>query len=173
MSVAGPRPIPETVEAIHDIAWRAADAEGSRTEELDRKAATLATFASLLTTLTATLGIRLIETFASWWAVGLHIAALTALGAAVVESVRALEPKEYLALGSAFLERLPAWSVILEPPEHIRGETVRGLIVSIARERRANDAKADRITSAFRFLLLGLGLLIAAATTLGIEELSG
>jgi hypothetical protein len=172
MSVAEPRPNPETVTAIHDIVWRVASAETSRTEELDRKAATLATFASLLTTLTATLGLRFVESLASWWALGLFVAALAVLGTAVVEAVRALEPKEYLALGTAFLERLPTWSVVLRPPEHIRGETVRGLIESIAQERRANDAKADRITSAFRFLLFGLGLLIAEAITLGMEGVS-
>jgi hypothetical protein len=61
MGMAKPRPNPETVTAVHDIVWRVADAETSRTDGLDRKAATLATFASLLTTLTATLGLRFVE----------------------------------------------------------------------------------------------------------------
>ena len=43
-----PQPNPETVAALLDTAWRVAGAEISRTDALDRKAATLATFASLL-----------------------------------------------------------------------------------------------------------------------------
>ena len=58
MSVIEPRPNPETVEALLDTTWRVAQTETARTDALDRKAATAASFASVLATLTATLGIR-------------------------------------------------------------------------------------------------------------------
>jgi hypothetical protein len=47
VSVVEPRPNPETVAALHEIAWRVASAEGTRTAGLDGKAATIATFVSL------------------------------------------------------------------------------------------------------------------------------
>src|SRR5437879_2458798 len=46
-----PEPIPETVEALLDTTWRVAAAEAARTDALDRKAASLATFASLVLSL--------------------------------------------------------------------------------------------------------------------------
>ena len=66
--VVRPRINPETVEVLLDTTWRTASAETARTDAVDRKAATLATFASLLTSLTATLGFRLLETTATLWA---------------------------------------------------------------------------------------------------------
>jgi anti-sigma factor RsiW len=50
-----PRPNPKTVEALLDTTWRVAVAETGRTDSLDRKASTLATFSSLLASFTATL----------------------------------------------------------------------------------------------------------------------
>jgi hypothetical protein len=49
---------PETVDALLDTTWRLVSAEDARTESLDRKAATLATFASLVLSLVAGLGLR-------------------------------------------------------------------------------------------------------------------
>lgn len=54
MNVVGPQPNPETVEVLLDTTWRVASAESGRTEGLDRKAATVATFASVVAALTAT-----------------------------------------------------------------------------------------------------------------------
>lgn len=67
MSIA-PHPNPQTVEALLDTTWRVADAEAARTDALDRKASTLATFASLLASLTATLGARFLERVDEIWA---------------------------------------------------------------------------------------------------------
>ena len=50
-----------------------------------------------------------------------------------------LLPREYLALGIDYLRRFPTWSEVLTPPEQVRGETMRGLVEAIARERVAND----------------------------------
>ncbi len=170
MSVIEPRPNPETVEAVHDIAWRVAGVESARTEGLDRKGASLATFTSLLTSLTATLGFRFVESVSSWWALVLFLTALASLSSSVVMAVRALVPKEYVSLGLEYLERLPTWSVVLRSPEDARGEAVRGVIESIARERKTNDVKAGQIKWAFRLLLAGLALISVEAATLAATE---
>ena len=106
MNVLMPRSNPETVEAIHDIVWRVADVETARTSALDRKAATLATFASLLTSLTATLGFRSVEAYPSGVSFALFGAALVGLGGSVVLAVIVLLPTEFTVLGASHLERL-------------------------------------------------------------------
>ena len=96
-----PQPNPATVEALLDTTWHLTASEAARTEALDRKSATLATFASLLTGLTATLGLRFVEDKPSWWALTLFTSNLVLLGAAVGLAVVVLLPREYLALGSS------------------------------------------------------------------------
>jgi hypothetical protein len=66
-----PQPNPETVAALLDTTWRIVESETARTDALDRKAATVATFASLIVTLTATLGLRFVERIDRWWALAL------------------------------------------------------------------------------------------------------
>jgi hypothetical protein len=51
-----------------DTTWRVAAVETARTDALDRKASTLATFSSLLSSLTATLGFRFVENADALWA---------------------------------------------------------------------------------------------------------
>jgi anti-sigma-K factor RskA len=106
-----PQPNPATVEALLETTWHLTASEAARTEALDRKSATLATFASLLTALTAT-------------------------------------------------------------PEQVRGETMRGLVEAIARERAANDGKARLVRWAYLALAAALVLTIAEAVTLGLNEVS-
>jgi hypothetical protein len=166
-----PKPDPETVAALLDTAWRLATAEAARTDALDRKAATLATFASLLVSLTATLGIRFLEIVGAVWSVAVFLAALAALVASVGLAVRALFPREYLTLGMEYLRRFPTWSEILKPPEQVRGETMRGLVEAIGRERQANAVKARSVRWAFVCLALGLALIAVEAATLAVREL--
>ena len=154
-----PQPNPETVAALLDTAWRVADAEISRTDALDRKAATLATFASLLTTLTATLATRFVELIGTWWALGVFCGGLLALVLSVAFAVKALVPSEYVMLGARYLERLPAWSETSKSPEQVRGETLRAVIRSVARERGANDAKTRTVRRALVLLVAGLVLI--------------
>jgi hypothetical protein len=168
---AAPQPNPDTVQALLDTTWRLAEAEATRTESLDRKAATLATFASLLVSLTATLGIRFLELVDGLWSVLVFLAALAALVASVGLAVRALFPREYLTLGMEYLRRFPTWSEILKPPEQVRGETMRGLVAAIGRERRANAVKAQSVRWAFVCLAVGLALIAIEAATLAITEL--
>jgi hypothetical protein len=167
-----PQPNPATVEALLDTTWRLTASEAARTEALDRKSATLATFASLLTALTATLGLRFVEDKPSWWALTLFTGNLVLLGTAVGLAVVVLLPREYLALGIEYLRRFPTWSEILKPPEQVRGETMRGLVEAIARERDANDGKARLVRWAYLALAAALVLTIAEAVTLGWNEVS-
>jgi hypothetical protein len=165
MAVA-PQPNPVTVEALLDTAWRVAAAEASRTDALDRKASTVATFASLLATLTATVGTRFLDEIDQVWAGLLFSAGLLALVGSVGFAVRALLPAEYVTLGMSYLHRFPTWSEILKPPEQVRGETMKGIIQAIADEREANGRKARSVARAFVLLALRLGMLSLEAGTL-------
>lgn len=165
-----PQPNPETVEALLDTTWRVAEAESARTDGLDRKAATVATFASILATLTATLGVSFVEHFTSWWAIVVFLLGLVAFLGSVGLAVRALFPREYLTLGVAYLERFPTWAEIRRSPTDVRGTTMRGVIKAVARERRGNDAKAGAVRWSFALLLAGLVLIAAEAATLAVDE---
>jgi hypothetical protein len=168
---AAPTPNPDTVEALLDTTWRLMQAEAARTESLDRKAATLATFASLLVSLTATLGVRFLELVGEVWSVAVFLAALAALLLSVGLAVRALFPREYLTLGMEYVRRFPTWAEILKTPEQVRGETMRGLVSAIGRERRSNAVKAQSVRWAFVALAVGLALIAVEAATLAVREL--
>ena len=170
MSVVAPHPNTETVAVLLDTTWRVASAESGRTEELDRKAATVATFASVVAALTATLGVRLVDLNPQWWTVTLFIGGLASLVGAVGFSLQALRPKEYVSLGIEYLRRFPTWGEILKPPDQVRGETMRTLVQSIARERATNDRKIESIHRSFSLLLIGLALVAGEGTTLVINE---
>jgi len=166
---SGPEPNPETVAALLDTTWRMVAAEDSRTESLDRKAATLATFSSLVLSLVATLGVAQPADDLAW-AFPVFVGALVALALAIVASVRVLLPKEHITLGMAYLERFPKWSEILKAPEQVRGETMAGLIEAIALERVINRQKAHGVRRGFLLLLAGLALVAAHASILGAED---
>lgn len=168
--VAGdPTPNAQTVEALLDTTWRIADEERARTEGYDRKAAAIATFASLLTTLTATLGTRFLELIDKLWALAVFSAGLLLLVLSVVLAVVVLLPKEYRTLGMEYLRRFPTWSEILKRPEDVRGETMRGVIEAIALERQQNDRKGELIRAALLTLLAGLVVIASEAAILGAE----
>jgi hypothetical protein len=171
ISVVEPQPNPETVEALLDTTWRVAQTEAARTDALDRKAATVATFASILATLTATLGVRFVEHFSAWWAVLMFSLGLLAFLGSVGSAIRALFPREYLTLGISYLERFPTWSEIRKSPTEVRGTTMRGVVEAVARERKGNHLKAETVRSSFALLLVGLVLIAAEAATLAVDEI--
>ncbi len=148
MSVIEPQPNPDTVQTLLDTTWRLTEAEAARTDALDRKAATIATFASVLATLTATLGIRFVERLDTWWALVTFVLGLVPLVASVGLAILALMPREYVTLGMAYIRRLPTWSEILKQPEQVRGETMRGLVEAIAIERSLNKRRSGRSAGA-------------------------
>lgn len=116
----GPKPNPETVEVLLDTLWRVTASEAAVTEDLDRKASTLATFASVVLSLTASLGAGFLEAFAEQWAFALYVAGLLALLGSVALAVRVLWPKGHVTLSMARIERFPMWSEILKSPEQVR-----------------------------------------------------
>lgn len=170
MNAVAPRPNPETVEALLDTTWRIASAETGRTEALDRNAATVASFSSVLATLTATLGVRFVEALPRAWTLALFLVGLSAFLASAGFALAALFPREYLTLGAAYLERFSTWAELREPAEEVRGTTMRTLVRAVARERRANDLKARAIRRSFASLVVGLTLIGVEAATLAVEE---
>jgi hypothetical protein len=158
-----PRPIPETVDALLDTTWRVAGAESAQTDALDRKAASLASFASLVLSLTAALGGRLVDAGETAWVFALYASGLTLLVAAIGVAVWVLLPKEQLMLGVAYLERFSMWSELLKPREQVQGTTMKGLIAAIVRERELNRRKANAVRWSFLLLLAGLAATAADA----------
>jgi hypothetical protein len=140
-----------------------AGAESAQTDALDRKAASLASFASLVLSLTATLGGRLVEAGETAWVFALYAGGLTLLVAAIGVAVWVLLPKEQLMLGVAYLERFSMWSELLKPREQVQGTTMKGLIAAIVRERELNRRKANAVRWSFLLLLAGLAATAADA----------
>ena len=170
MSVVAPEPNPETVATLLDTTWRLTDAEAARTDALDRKAATIATFASLLSALTATVGLGFVNTLENWWAFVLFASGIAALTGSLVCAVRMLWPREYITLGISYIERFTTFDNVLRPPADVRGETMESLIEVIARERSLNDLKTQWLRLSLAFLVTGLTLISAEGVILGIER---
>ena len=164
------QPNPATVEALLDTTWRLSEAEASRTDSLDGKAATLATFASLLASLTAGLGGSFVGEAGSAATFAVFCSGLFVLVVSVGLAVGALVPREYLTLGMPDIERFPTWSEIRKTPQQLRGELLQVLVDVIARERELNDRKAGRIRVAFLLLFCGLVILAAEAATLSAGD---
>jgi hypothetical protein len=170
VSVVAPEPNPETVAALLDTTWRLTDCEAARTDALDRKAATIATFASLLSALTATVGLGFVNTLETWWAFALFASGIAALTGSLFCAVRMLWPREYITLGTSYIERFTVWGEILKPPAQVRGDTMRTLVAGIARERDVNDRKTTWLRVSLVLLVAGLTLISLEGVILGIER---
>jgi len=177
MSVIDPRPNPETVAALLDTAWKLAAFEERRTDALDRKTATLATFSSILASVAAlSIGTlvdaglpRSLEVI-----VGAEIMlAICLLATSVVIAVIALLPREYVGLGVAYLRRLPTWREVRKPPELVQGDTLHGLVESVVHGRRGNDLKMKRVRVALTVFLAGIILIALASLTLTLWIVTG
>jgi hypothetical protein len=166
-----PAPNPETVVALLDTTWRVADEESGRTDGLDRKATSIATFASVVVSLSATLGTRFLTELDEAWALGVYVVGVGLLVGAVVAAARVLLPREHLILGIGYLQRFPMWSEVLKPAEQVRGETMKGLVEAIAREREINRRKALHVRHALVLLLAGLAVIVLEALILGVDEI--
>lgn len=167
--VIGPRPNAETVEALLDTTWRTAAAEWDRSDRLDNKAASLASFAAIVLSLTASFG-PLERVEARDWLFFLFVGSVAALSLAVGFAVKVLLPKEHLLLGIAYLSRFSKWSELLKPPEQVRGETTAGLVSAVAHERRINHRKRSDVRLGYVLLLLGLVLVAAQASTIAARR---
>jgi hypothetical protein len=170
VSVVEPHPDPETVATLLDTAWRTAAAESQRTDSLDRKMATLATFSSILASIAAVGAATLSQTSLPRWlevAISLiSIGAISALTASVIVAVVALLPKELVTHGTEYLRRFPTWSEILKPPARVRGETLRTVIENVVAERSFNEIKLRRVRVAFLLLAVGVALVALGGVTL-------
>jgi hypothetical protein len=131
----------------------------------------VATFAAVLATLTATLGVAFVEQLATWWSFILLVAAFAALVSAVALAVLALEPEEYVSLGARQLEKFSTWSTIREPPAKVRGAAMRTIVASISRERQSNARKTRATRIALRLVVVALILIGGEAVILAAEHI--
>ena len=161
-----PRIDPETVEVLLETTWRTAAAEAGRTNAVDQKAAALATFTSLVASLTATLGLRFVETSRGGLTVLAFSVGLLALMLSVALALAALVPRQHLALGMSYVRQFPTWSQIRKTPTEVRGETIRVLVQGLARQRESNSRRERRVRQAYACLLVGVVLVSAQAATL-------
>jgi hypothetical protein len=160
-----PRPPAETVAVLLDTTWRVAQNERDQTNSLDGKATSLATFASVVLSLTAGLRRGLLPDPGDPAELSLFAASIAALVVAIGLAVVVLLPKEHLTLGMPYLERFPTWSELFKHRTQVQGETIRGLVVALASERQRNVTKARNVRSGFIALFVGL-LLVAAQSVL-------
>lgn len=164
---------PETVAALLDVTWHVTDAERARTESLDRKAASLATFVSLILAVIATLAPQLLGGRESVWLLLPFALELVALAVAAAFAVAVLLPKEHVGLSMKYLERFPNWSEIRKEPAQVQGEAMFGLIEAIAKERAINQRKARMVRFAYQSLFVALLVAAVLGATLGLEEVRG
>lgn len=168
----GPKINSETVQVLLDTTWRISADERAWTESLDRKASTLATFASVVLSLTASLGAGFLAAFDEPWAFALYVLGLLALIGSVFLAIRVLLARERVSFGLEYVRRFPMWSELLKPAEQVRVETMGTLIEALAEERRANRFKTRRVRRAFQLLLVGLAFVVLQASILGAKELT-
>lgn len=163
---------PKTVEVLLDTTWRLAEAEDARTESLDRKATSLATFASLVASLTATLGTSFLGAVEGIVGLGIYGLGLGLLMGALVMATRVLLPTEHLTLAMPYVRRFSRWSELIKRPEQVRGETIYGLTVAIAKERETNSRKSKQVRIALLLITAGLAVVVGEALILGAREVS-
>jgi hypothetical protein len=150
---------PTTVAALLDITWRTVDAESARREGINGKAASLASFAAVVLSLTATLGREFLR-LEDDWQLALYTVSLLCLVAALGVAVWALLPQKRQVFAVSYLARFPDWSEVVKPPELVQGEAMRGLLDGLESDRELNHRNARRVFTGF--ILLGVGLFAVA-----------
>jgi hypothetical protein len=151
-------PDSDTVEVVLDTAWRAAASEWTQTDSLDRKAASVATFAAL--------AVALATSQRSDSAV--RASGLVLLLGAVAAAVWALLPKERRVLGLAYLDWLTRWPQLMRGRTEIEGDLAVTLLATIAVERAANRRKMLAVRASFTLLFLGLAVIAAGASIVSL-----
>jgi hypothetical protein len=161
-----------TLEILLETMWRVVDAEAARHDRIEGKATALASFASLVLSLTATLGTQLLETLAEVWAFVLYVLGLGSLAASVGVAIVVLLPRARVGFAAAHLRRFPQWSEITKPPEQVRGETLQGLVAMLDSERALNHRNARLVFAAFVLLFAGLVLVTIEAVAVAVTEIT-
>jgi hypothetical protein len=154
-SEAAGRLNPATVAALLEITWRTVEAESASREGINSKATSLASFASIVLSLTATLGGEFLR-LEDRWQLALYLVSLLALVSSLAVAVWALLPRKRRVLGATYLARFPTWSEIVKAPEEVQGEAMRGLIDGCERDRELNHRNAQRVFAGFILLAVGL-----------------
>jgi hypothetical protein len=169
ISGAAQDPNPATVEALLGTTWRLVDAERARRDAIERKATALVSFASLVLSLTATLGARFLE-IDEVWAVVVYLSSLCALALAVAIAIFVLLPRERMMLGMAYVHRFPTRSEVAKAPVTVQGETMRGLVETLGADRSMNQRSARWVFRAFVLLFLGLLLVSVEAAVVAVRS---
>lgn len=170
VNVVEPRIDPDTVAALLDTAWRVAQTESQRTDSLDRKTATLASFASILVSIAVISAGSLADTslpsLGRVAIVTVLVAAIVLLTSAVAVSVIALLPREHTGLGTSYVRDLPMWRQVRKGHVTAKGEALLGVVTAVVQERRINDHKTRLVRLALALLLTGVVLIAAEGLTL-------
>jgi len=166
---AAPPVNPATVAAHLDTAWRIVGAEQVRREGLERTASSIATFSSVVISLSVALGVKLANVAGAFGPV-LYGIALAALLASVGAALWVLLPRPYDTLGLSYVERFPSWSEITKPTMNVQGETIRGLVATVRSSQERNQANAGRVFWALVLLMIGVSLLAVEAVMLAIIQ---
>ena len=159
---------PATVAVLLDITWRTVDAESARREGINGKASSLASFAAVVLSLTATLGREFLDLEDTWQLV-LYTVSLLALVAALAVAVWALLPQKRQVFGASYLARFPEWSQISKAPELVQGEAMRGLLAGLESDRELNHRNARRVFVGFVLLAVGLFAVAVEAMIAAID----
>jgi hypothetical protein len=140
-------------------------------EAVERKAASVATFAGLIISLTAAFGTR---HFSHDWLLDLHLGALSAMVVAVLLALAALLPISHRStLKTEYLEAFNRPSRLAREPHDLQGEVMAGLASGLGHERGILRWKGYAVFLAFTFLVGGLVGLSVEASTLTVRKADG
>jgi hypothetical protein len=168
-------PDPKTVAAILEQVRFSVAGEDERARHLDSKAAQLLTFSGVVLALTGTLGgltlsanlTGAVRVLAGVFFVG----ALVILLIAAVFALIAFRPAQYLGLDEDALEKFTEPPNVYLPPWRIRGDIATGLFAPLRRAYDRNERKAKWIKRAATTLVIGLIVVAAEASILGMHQI--
>jgi hypothetical protein len=104
--------------------------------------------------------------------VAVYLISLAALTSAVAIAIFALLPRERMMLGIAYVRRFPTGSEVAKAPVMVQGETMRGLIDTLAADRSLNQQIARWVFRAFVLLFFGLLLVALEAAVIAIRNVA-
>jgi hypothetical protein len=169
------QPDAETVVAILEQVRLSVAGEDERARHLDSKAAQLLTFSGVVLALTGTLGGLALSAHLAGAARVLagvfFIGALVVLLIAAVCALVAFRPAQYLGLDEDALEKFTEAPKIYLPAWRVRGDIATGLFRPLRRAYDRNEWKAKWIKRAATMLVLGLVVVAAEASILGMHQI--
>lgn len=166
----------ETVEALVENVREMINAEDGREQGFNVRAGGLAGFLGLtVSAAIAVAKVGLDTPLSSEATVFAGISLAVAFGALLTSLafavVKVLLPQESAAIAMSTIEKYPNLEYVSQPRVMVQGETLRGLIGALAKDRERNSSKATWLRRAYIALLVGIVALIVFAAILGIEAL--